>query len=156
MELISVVVPVYNVEKYLERCVVSIVNQTYTNLEIVLVDDGSTDQSGFICDELKNQDDRIKVVHKLNEGLGLTRNRGVREARGDYICFIDSDDYIDKQYIETIYFDLKKHAADVCYCGHTKDIDGKYEIRKNPLAGEVFLGQEIKDKIMEINEHIVV
>lgn len=148
MELISVVVPVYNVEKYLERCVVSIVKQTYTNLEIVLVDDGSTDQSGFICDEIKNQDDRIKVVHKLNEGLGLTRNRGVREARGDYICFIDSDDYIDKQYIETIYFDLKKHAADVCYCGHTKNIDGKYEIRKNPLAGEVFLGQEINDKII--------
>ena len=148
MELISVVVPVYNVEKYIERCVVSIVNQTYTNLEIILVDDGSTDQSGLICDELNNQDDRIKVIHKMNEGLGLTRNRGVTEAKGEYICFIDSDDYVEKQYIETIYFDLKKQEADVCYCGHTKDIDGKYEIRKNPLAGETFCGQEIKDKII--------
>lgn len=148
MELISIVVPVYNVEKFLERCITSIVDQTYTNLEIIIIDDGSTDQSSAICDELVKLDERIRVIHKMNEGLGLTRNRGIKEAMGDYICFIDSDDYIEKDYIETIYSSVKKQEADVCYCGHTKDINGKYEKRKNPLAGEVFSGQEIKDTII--------
>lgn len=148
MELISVVVPVYNVKEYLKRCITSIINQTYKNLEIILIDDGSTDQSGIICDDFSLQDKRIKVIHKLNEGLGLTRNKGIKESHGDYICFIDSDDYIDEKYIETIYSDLKKQEADVCYCGHTKDIEGKYEKRKNPLAGEAFLEQDIKNIVI--------
>lgn len=148
MDLISIVIPVYNVEVYLQRCITSIVEQSYTNLEIILVDDGSLDQSGVICDEFAKQDTRIKVIHKSNEGLGLTRNAGIKTAKGDYICFIDSDDYIDRKYIETLYSTLKMQGADVCYCGHTKDIDGKYEKRENPLAGGIYCGSEIKEKII--------
>lgn len=148
MDLISVVIPVYNVEKYLQRCVTSVTEQSYSNLEIILVDDGSVDKSGAICDDFAKKDKRIRVIHKENEGLGLTRNVGIKAATGNYICFIDSDDYIAREYIETIYSDLKKSSADVCYCGHTKDISGKYEIRKNPLAGKVYSGNEIKEKVI--------
>lgn len=94
MPLISVIVPVYNVEKYLERCVNSIVNQTYKNLEIILVDDGSPDNCGKICDELAIKDNRIKVIHKENGGLSSARNAGLDIATGEYITFVDSDDYI--------------------------------------------------------------
>ncbi len=92
---ISVIVPVYNVEKYLNRCVDSIINQTYKNLEIILVDDGSPDNCSKICDEYANKDRRIKVVHKENGGLPSARNTGVENATGDYITFVDSDDWID-------------------------------------------------------------
>ena len=98
-ELISIIVPVYNVEKYLKKCVDSIVNQTYKNLEIILVDDGATDSSGEICDELEKLDNRIKVYHKENGGLSDARNYGVARATGSYIGFVDSDDYIDAEMI---------------------------------------------------------
>ena len=95
-EKISVIVPVYNVEQYLERCVDSIINQTYKNLEIILVNDGSTDNSGQLCDELAKKDDRIRVIHKKNGGLSDARNVGIDEAEAELIGFIDSDDYIDE------------------------------------------------------------
>ena len=95
-EKISVIVPVYNVEQYLERCVDSIINQTYKNLEILLVNDGSTDNSGQLCDELAKKDDRIRVIHKENGGLSDARNVGIDEAEAELIGFIDSDDYIDE------------------------------------------------------------
>ena len=94
-ELISIVVPVYNVRQYIEKCIDSIINQTYKNLEIILVDDGSTDGSGELCDELKKLDFRIKVYHKENGGLSDARNYGVDRAKGMYIGFVDSDDYVD-------------------------------------------------------------
>ena len=99
MDLISVVIPVYNVEKYLQRCVTSVTEQSYSNLDIILVDDGSVDKSGAICDDFAKKDKRIRVIHKENEGLGLTRNVGIKAATGNYICFIDSDDYIAREYI---------------------------------------------------------
>ena len=92
-ELITIVVPVYNVENYLDKCVDTIVNQTYTNLEIILVDDGSTDSSGKKCDEWAEKDCRIKVIHKENGGLSDARNKGIDVATGKWIGFIDSDDY---------------------------------------------------------------
>ena len=92
-EKISVIVPVYNVEQYLERCVDSIINQTYKNLEIILVNDGSTDNSGQLCDELAKKDDRIRVIHKKNGGLSDARNVGINEAKSDLIGFIDSNDH---------------------------------------------------------------
>lgn len=92
--LISVIIPVYNVEPYLERCVDSVINQTYKNLEIILVDDGSTDGSGGICDAYEKKDVRIRVIHKKNGGLSSARNSGLKIARGEYIGFVDSDDYI--------------------------------------------------------------
>lgn len=115
-ELISIVVPVYNVEKYLEKCVKSILNQTYKNLEIILVDDGSTDNSGNMCDELAKLDDRIKVYHKENGGLSDARNYGVERATGAYIGFVDSDDYIEKEMYEKLYEAIKKENADVAEC----------------------------------------
>lgn len=115
-ELISVVVPVYNVEKYLKRCIESILNQTYKNLEIILVDDGSKDKSGQICDEYSKKDERIKVIHKENGGLSDARNVGVENGLGKYICFIDSDDYIDVKFLENLYLIIKKYNADISVC----------------------------------------
>ena len=100
MDLISVIVPVYKVEKYLHKCVDSILAQTYTNLEIILVDDGSPDNCGKICDEYAAKDSRIKVIHQQNGGLSAARNAGLDIATGNYLAFIDSDDYIDNNYIE--------------------------------------------------------
>ena len=93
-ELISIVVPVYNVEKYLGTCVESILKQTYSNIEVILVDDGSTDCSGKMCDHYMGQDERIKVIHKKNGGLSDARNKGIIQAEGEYITFIDSDDVV--------------------------------------------------------------
>ena len=134
MNKVSVIIPVYNVEKYLQRCVTSVTEQSYSNLEIILVDDGSVDKSGAICDDFAKKDKRIRVIHKENEGLGLTRNVGIKVATGNYICFIDSDDYIAREYIETIYSDLKKSSADVCYCGHTKGYKWKIRDKKEPIS----------------------
>ena len=100
MDLVSVVVPVYNVEKYLNRCVESIVNQTYKNLEIILVDDGSLDNCPVMCDEWAKKDNRIKVIHKKNGGVSSARNAGIDKSNGKYISFIDPDDYIE----ENMYF----------------------------------------------------
>ena len=92
--LVTVVIPVYNVEAYLDRCVQSVVNQTYKNLEIILIDDGSPDNCPAMCDAWAQKDKRIKVVHKENAGLGYARNTGIEHATGEYICFFDSDDYV--------------------------------------------------------------
>ena len=115
-EKISVIVPVYNVEQYLERCVDSIINQTYTNLEIILVNDGSTDNSGKLCDELAKKDKRIRVIHKENGGLSDARNRGVDEAESDLVGFIDSDDYIDRDMYEILLKNLNNTDADLSMC----------------------------------------
>ena len=111
MDLVSIVVPVYNVEKYLERCVDSIRSQTYTNLEIILVDDGATDSSGQMCDDLAQKDERIKVVHKENQGLGLARNSGLQVATGVFVTFVDSDDWIHETHIANLYNAAKENDA---------------------------------------------
>ncbi|MBR3988861.1 MAG: glycosyltransferase [Clostridia bacterium] len=117
-ELVSVVVPVYNVEKYLNRCISSIANQTYKNLEIILVDDGSPDNCPQICDEWAAKDIRVKVIHKKNQGLGLARNTGIDNATGDYICFFDSDDSIEPDTIETCVNIALEHNAELVVFGH--------------------------------------
>lgn len=116
MSLVSVVVPVYNVERYLPNCVDSIVNQTYQNLEIILVDDGSTDRSGTFCDALSSRDERIRTIHKENEGLSSARNAGTREARGKFIMYIDSDDQVDRRIIELLLKDMVETQSDVAVC----------------------------------------
>ena len=115
---ISIVVPIYKVEKFLKRCIESIVNQTYKNLEIILVDDGSPDLCGKICDEYKKTDDRIIVIHQQNMGLSDARNSGITFAKGEYIAFVDSDDYIKPQMIETLYKNLCQYDAQISCCGH--------------------------------------
>ena len=112
-DLISVIVPIYNVEKYLSKCVESILKQTYTNLEIILVDDGSPDNCGNMCETYKKSDNRIVVIHKKNGGLSSARNAGLKIANGEFIVFIDSDDWIDRHYIEQLYIDIVEQNADV-------------------------------------------
>ena len=107
-ELVSIIVPVYKVEKYLNRCIDSILNQTYINLEIILVDDGSPDNCGKICEEYAQKDNRVIVIHKENGGLSDARNKGLNIARGEFVSFIDSDDFIDKSMIEVLVKQLKE------------------------------------------------
>ena len=109
-DVIAVVLPIYNVEKYLDRCLDRIVNQTYKNLEIILVDDGATDNCPSMCDEWAKKDSRIKVIHKKNAGLGMARNTGIENATGEYICFFDSDDYVDKNMYKKLY-DLQLYTS---------------------------------------------
>ena len=111
--LVSVIIPVYNVEKYLEKCVLSVLNQTYKNLEIILVDDGSTDSSSELCEKLKTLDNRIIVVHKINGGLSDARNAGLNVCKGDYIFFLDSDDYIKSNTIEILTNIMYKDNSDL-------------------------------------------
>lgn len=115
---ISVVIPVYNVEPYLERCINSILNQTYKNLDIILVDDGSTDDCGKICDNYKLIDSRITVFHKENGGLSDARNYGIERAIGKYITFVDSDDYIENDYVEYLYNLLVTNKCEISLCTH--------------------------------------
>lgn len=118
--LISVIVPIYNVEKYLERCVESIINQTYKNLEIILVDDGSPDNCPQMCDDYAKKDSRIKVVHKKNGGLSDARNAGMKVATGEYVSFIDSDDYISLDFYETLLQTMIDNDSDIVECSVVK------------------------------------
>ena len=115
-EKISIIVPVYKVEEYLDECVESIVSQTYKNLEIILVDDGSPDRSPEICDNWAKKDKRVKVIHQQNAGQSEARNSGIKVATGDYITFVDSDDWIDEQMYEKLFAKLKEESADVAMC----------------------------------------
>ena len=124
--LISVIVPVYNIEKYLERCVNSIREQTYTNLEILLVDDGSTDSSGTICDKFAEEDNRVRVFHKENGGSSSARNLGIAEAKGEYLGFVDSDDYISANMYELLVGAIHEFQAEVAQVGRDEiDEEGK-------------------------------
>lgn len=112
-ELISIVIPVYKVERYIEKCLKSVLNQTYSYIEIILVDDGSPDNCGKICDFYAEKDSRIQVIHKTNGGLSDARNCGIAKATGEYITFIDSDDYVDTNHIAYLYNLLKQYQADI-------------------------------------------
>lgn len=145
--LISVIVPIYNVEKYLDQCLETIVNQTYWNLEIILVDDGSLDRCPEKCEQWAEKDSRIRVIHKGNAGLGYARNSGLDIAQGKYVAFIDSDDYIDINMIETLY----KHmdGADAVYCGLNRLFpDGTIEAVESLYSEESFEQPDIVDKIL--------
>ena len=132
--LVSIIVPVYNVEKYLEKCIESIINQTYSNLEIVLSDDGSTDNSPSICDEYALKDSRIRVIHKSNGGLSDARNAALDIISGKYITFIDSDDYIEKEAIEILVNAMTKYNTLIA---HMKSyiISSDYKILENQSTG---------------------
>ena len=132
--LISVIVPVYKVEDYLEKCIQSIINQTYNNLQIILVDDGSPDNCGKICDVYAKKDKRIEVVHKNNGGLSDARNVGINKAKGEYIAFVDSDDYIEKSMYKDMYNLMEKRKADVCICNFY-NVEGNNKSLKNPNKG---------------------
>lgn len=136
---ISIIVPVYNVEIYLEKCIESILNQTFTNFEIILVDDGSTDKSGEVCDGFAKKDNRIKVIHKKNGGLSSARNTGLEVAKGDYLGFVDSDDYINQYMFEKLYELCKKNNCDISICRF-----GRYD-------NDNLINKKIEEHITEFN-----
>ena len=115
-DLVSIIVPVYNIEKYVKRCIESILNQTYKLIEIILVDDGSTDNSGKICDKFALQDDRIRVLHQTNQGQSVARNNGIELAKGEFLCFVDGDDYVEDSFIQYFVELQNKSKAEIVYC----------------------------------------
>ena len=116
--LITVIVPVCNVAKYLRRCLDSVISQTYQNLEIICVDDGSTDHSSEICEQYALKDERVKVFHQENQGVSAARNKGLDMVAGEYITFVDSDDYIQSDMLERLYSELSKSEASYVICGY--------------------------------------
>lgn len=129
-DLISIIVPVYNVEPYIERCVDSIIGQTYKNIEIILVDDGSPDNCPKICDEYAKKDNRIKVIHKENGGLSDARNEGIKVANGKYVGFVDSDDWVHESMFERLYHELISNDADISCCKLIRCTDEGKKIEK--------------------------
>ena len=142
-EKIAVIIPVYNVEAFLGRCVESVLQQTYEDLEIILVDDGSTDGSRSICEEYSRQDPRIQVVHQENRGLSGARNTGLDHAGSDYILFLDSDDEILPTMVETLWYIMEKTGADITQCGFTEIVEGEPmpEIRRETVFREDEVGE---------------
>lgn len=119
-ELVSIIVPVYKVEEMLDRCMESILHQSYKNIEVILVDDGSPDRCPILCDEYSKKDKRVKVIHKENGGLSSARNEGLKKATGEYLCFIDSDDYVEKNYVEKLYNEISKNNLDFVVCNYKR------------------------------------
>lgn len=140
---VSIIIPMYNVEKYLDTCVQSVRKQTLQNIEIILVDDGSPDCCGDMAEKYANQDSRIRVVHRENGGLGPARNSGMDVATGEYIGFVDSDDWVEPQMFEELYAAATQRNADICFSGMQCMIDGvKGDRNVNPFADQVLKGQE--------------
>jgi len=145
--LISIIVPVYNVKEYLKRCVESLINQTYRNIEIIIVDDGSTDGSELLCDNFKNTDKRIKVFHKKNGGLSDARNFGISHSTGQYIGFVDSDDFIDKNMYEILMKNIIKNDADISICKFTITNKNSFKIKPETDI-KVFSKEEAMKEVM--------
>lgn len=116
-ELVSIIVPVYNVEKYVERCLQTLMQQTYENIEIIIVDDGSPDRSGAICDEYALKDPRIHVIHQMNQGISGARNTGLEAAKGEFLAFVDSDDWVSPEMVEVLLNLMKQYEANISVCG---------------------------------------
>ncbi|MDY4079527.1 MAG: glycosyltransferase [Clostridium sp.] len=138
MVKVSIIVPIYNVEKYLSKCIDSIINQTFKEFELILVDDGSPDLCGEICDKYAKNDSRIVVIHKKNEGVSKARNEGIKVAKGNYIMFVDSDDYLENSMLEVMYSEITNELADIVVCG-TNDIN---------LEGKKNNAENIYDKMI--------
>lgn len=140
--LITVIVPVYNVEKYLKKCLDSIVSQTYNNLQIILVNDGSTDESAAICAEYLKRDKRIELISQKNAGLSAARNTGIRKAKGEYLAFIDSDDCVDLDYLEYLYGRIVGSNADLSICGIRESYENGKERKLSEGYEDAVLGGE--------------
>lgn len=158
---VSVIVPVYNVELYIEQCIVSILNQTLKNIEIIIINDGTLDRSIQNIEYLIRENSNIKLINKNNGGLSSARNEGIKYARGEYISFIDSDDYILEDFLEKLYNEAKKYDLDIVCGSHTRILDGKRKITKdrnkllytkNAISGEEFLYKQLNlsDYRMEV------
>ena len=145
--IISIILPVYNVEKYLDRCLESISRQRYDDLDIVVVDDGSTDRSGSICDEFAKMDSRVRIYHKKNGGLSDARNYGIKKAKGEIVAFVDSDDYISEDYVGTMYDEMVRKNADVVVCGYNLITPKKELVSGEKAAVRLLTRQENLDVV---------
>lgn len=142
-DLISVIVPIYNVQQYLPECLDSLLVQTYTNLEILLIDDGSTDESGKICDEYAAKDDRVRVIHKENGDVSAARNTGLTESKGKYISFVDSDDVVSPLFLEELYDLLQKKDADISACAFERSINTIFSEKRAETKDWLFSSEEM-------------
>ena len=147
-DLISIIIPVYNAEKWLQRCIDSILNQTFSHFELLLIDDGSTDRSGEICDLNASRDERVRVCHQKNGGVSIARNTGIEMAEGDLISFIDADDYVRPEFLETLLRLLNEHGADISACDFWWIKEGeKTEPVKEPFV-------KVSDEPLSYFEHV--
>ena len=144
--LVSIVIPVYNVEKYLRKCIESVLNQTYKNIQIILVNDGSTDNSPALCDEYKQMYDKVEVIHKSNGGLPDARNAGLKRAKGEYVGFIDSDDWIEPNMVEHLLHNIIEYDADISSVELQK-VQEETELEQKPCKIECFSQEEYAKKL---------
>lgn len=142
--LVSVIVPVYNIEKYVRKCLDSLTSQSYENIEIIVVDDGSTDGSGEICDEIASKDKRVEVFHKKNGGLSSARNYGIKKAKGEYVCLVDGDDYVKRDFAKIMMEGMDRGDVDIVVCGYNAEI---------PKAG-VMSGKEATIRLLTQQENV--
>lgn len=153
--MISVIIPVYNVERYVEKCICSVLGQTYRDFELILVDDGSEDSSGHICDSYEKKDSRVRVIHRENGGLSAARNTGLAAAKGEYITYIDSDDSVEAGYLEELLGNALRYDADVSVCAYRPVWEGKPRmqrpLKENPDV-QVCTGREAVWKIVAEND----
>lgn len=145
--LVSIIVPIYNTAIYLEQCLDSIINQTYNNIEIILINDGSTDDSGKVCDAYAQKDSRIIVIHQENKGLAATRNIGIEVSTGDYIMFLDSDDWLDNDICEILVSALREHNVQISMCSYTREYPNKSIPKVVYDTDKIFCGREILRKL---------
>jgi glycosyltransferase involved in cell wall biosynthesis len=146
---ISVIIPVYNVEKYLHRCVDSVLNQTIQDFEIILINDGSTDHSGQICNDFAQKDKRITVIHKKNARVAAARNDGIRSAKGKYVSFIDSDDWIEPEMFQEMLNKAEELNLDFIMCDYKKKSDEYEEKRTQPIRGGYYSKEDIKNELFQ-------
>lgn len=146
--MVSIIIPVYNSEKYLEECIISVMNQTYKNLEIILIDDGSSDRSSEICDVFAKKDTRIKVLHQKNGGVSQARNKGIELSSGEYVAFVDSDDIVNPYLIEKQLFWVEHENADLCIGEYEYFSSNIPQTRNIIVSGETYTGEKALEKIM--------
>lgn len=146
--LISLIVPVYNVEKYLRECLDSILVQTYKHIEVILVDDGSQDSSGAICDEYAEKYENFQVIHKKNAGLGMARNTGLEHIKGEYVTFLDSDDWVEPDMIQKLYDGLVENQVDMCKAGFRRVTDAKETLYSRIYEDQYFPGEKARLELL--------
>ena len=142
--MVSVIIPVYNAEKYLRRCLDSVVNQTYKDIEIIVVDDGSTDGSAVICDEYAARDNRFIVIHQKNGGVSVARQTGLEAVKGDYICFVDADDCIDSKMIDELFQEADTTNSDMIICDYYAETESGWTYSSQKLQDKMFPEEVIR------------
>lgn len=152
MSKISIIIPMYNAEKYIARCLESVINQSFNNIEIIIVNDGSTDESLEICKKYGEVDERIIILNKRNSGVSVARNEGMNVATGEYVMFVDADDWIDESMCQDLYKRISECQADICFCNNIKEYGNKSEYIDFGISKDVISLDEIKEVILSLIE----